>query len=242
MIVECITDTGAMRKSNEDAVEFGIVDENHAWVAVCDGMGGVHGGNIASSVAVKEIKEHIESVFTDKTTAGNIKAMLNNAITKANAAVLKKAESEPEFIGMGTTAVIMVAAGEKLHAIHVGDSRAYLMDGDEMERLTMDHSYVQNLINFGQITEEDAKLHPQRYIITKVIGVREEVAGDYIVADFKSGCKAIACTDGLTNHVDDNKLFDMMQEKTGREMLEELINTANENGGSDNITVALLEK
>ncbi len=241
MIVECITDTGAVRKSNEDAVESGILDDKSAWVAVCDGMGGVHGGGLASSVAIKEIKEHIEKEFVPSMSSGNIKAMMNNAISKANEAVFKKAEGEAEFAGMGTTAVIMVTSNDKLHVLHVGDSRAYLMDGEELERLTMDHSYVQNLINFGQITEEDAKLHPQRNIITKVIGVHEHVAGDYVVADFKEGCKAVACTDGLTNHVDDNTLFDIMLENSGKDMIEKLVAKANENGGSDNITVALLE-
>lgn len=241
MVVECVTDIGAVRKMNQDAFAYGIIDDSHVWAVVCDGMGGANGGNIASAMAVEEIKAHVTSVLQPGISAGNIKAMINNAISKANAAVFDKANETPELVGMGTTAVVVVVAGSKLYIAHVGDSRAYLYSNDELERLTVDHSYVQNLINFGQLTENEAKNHPQRNIITRAIGVHTEIAADYIVADFKPGDKLIACTDGLTNHVEDVQLFEIISEEDGKDLVTALVDEANANGGSDNITVALIE-
>lgn len=241
MRIEGLTDIGSVRKSNQDACDYGVFDETAAWAVVCDGMGGVNGGHIASAVALEEIKRHITSSYKATMSSNNIKEMLINSINKANIAVYKRAEKEPELRGMGTTAVATVVKGEKLFIVHVGDSRAYLLSNEELERLTVDHSYVQNLINFGQLTESEARVHPKRNIITRAIGVHDEIACDYITANFRKGDTLLMCTDGLTNHIDDEGLFKLMSDNEGKELVDLLIKTAKDEGGSDNITVALIE-
>ena len=143
---------------------------------------------------------------------------------------------------MGTTIVLMLAVGKRLHIAHVGDSRAYLKDKDGIRQLTMDHSYVQDLVNFGQITKEEARTHPRRNIITRVLGVHDNVNVDYAVWDFNAGDIAIACTDGLTNYVDEDLLEEYIDryEGNGEALINELIQFAVDNGGSDNITIAVV--
>lgn len=237
MRIDGATDIGSVRKTNQDTCACGTFSENSVWGIVCDGMGGVNGGNIASALAIEAIETYITEEYEDGMGAGNIKAMLNNAVNKANDAVFNKAKNEPDLQGMGTTAVIFVITDRTMHVVHVGDSRAYLKNDDGLERLTMDHSYVQNLINFGQISEEEAKSHPKRNIITKVIGVYEEIQGDYIAVEFDNGDEAIACTDGLTNYFMDEELLELMDKYRGEELIKVLIEQAKERGGSDNITV-----
>lgn len=242
MRVDFATDTGAVRRSNQDACKCGTFSASSAWVVVCDGMGGANGGNVASTIAVERIEELLKSKFSEEMGQNNIKSLVINAVHRANDAVYETAKEKPELQGMGTTAVVMLATSGHLHVAHVGDSRAYLQNSDGLTQLTMDHSYVQDLVNFGQITKEEARTHPRRNIITRVLGVHNAVAVDYSLWDFHPGDVALACTDGLTNYIDDNLLEEYICDHgdQGEVLTNKLIEYAVKSGGSDNITVAVV--
>lgn len=242
MRVDFLTDVGAVRESNQDSCECGLFSPESAWAIVCDGMGGASGGNVASSVALEKMKEFLKKEFNENMNKGNIKALMHNAIREANKAVYAMSLDREDLRGMGTTGVLLIATKGLLHVAHVGDSRAYLKNADGLEQITMDHSYVQDLVNIGQITPEEARVHPQRNIITRVLGVHDDVRCDYAHFDFLKGDTALACSDGLTNYVDDQKLLEFMQkyENDGKALAQNLIRYAVESGGSDNITVAVI--
>ena len=242
MRVDYATDTGPVRSSNQDACRCGLFSERSAWAVVCDGMGGANGGNVASAIAVEQIEAHLTALYAEGMAAGSVKSLLVNAIYRANRAIYQRAKEEPALRGMGTTAVVLLAAEERLHVVHVGDSRAYLKNGNGLTQITMDHSYVQDLVNFGQITKEQARTHPRRNIITRVLGVHDAVSADYSVWDFHAGDWALACTDGLTGYMEDGLLEQYMNEysHSGEALVEKLIQYAVDSGGADNITVAVV--
>lgn len=241
MKIDGQSDIGNVRSSNQDFFDFGWFNDNDCWGIVCDGMGGANGGNIASKIAAENIKEAITSQFKEGYSSGNIKALMHNAITRANEAVYNASCENIELSGMGTTVVLLIVSEGKIHVAHIGDSRAYKKTPSGVEKLTMDHSYVQNLINMGQITEEEAKVHPKRNIITRALGVRDEVAADYECFDFTSGEVVLACTDGLTNYLSDDVLDEYIENYHDEELRQSLINLALEMGGADNITVLTID-
>ncbi len=242
MKVDYGTDVGAVRALNEDACECGMLSENSAWAVVCDGMGGANGGNVASSVAAEKIKDFLTSGFSENMSRGSLKSLMLNAVNRANMAVYDMSLSREDLRGMGTTVVLLVASKGLLHVVHVGDSRAYLKNSEGLIQITMDHSYVQDLVNLGQLTPEQARTHPQRNIITRVLGVREEVQCDYACFDFAPGDMALACSDGLTSYAEDDLVLDYMEKygKNGETLAKQLIQYALESGGADNVTVAVI--
>ena len=166
MRVDFETDVGVVRSSNQDSCDCGLFSPNSAWAIVCDGMGGANGGNVASALAVETIREEVLSGFDENMSKQNLKNLMVNAINRANEKVHETALAQPELHGMGTTVVLLIATKGTLHVAHIGDSRAYLRHNGVLTQITMDHSYVQDLVNFGQITQEEARFHPQRNIIT----------------------------------------------------------------------------
>lgn len=242
MKVDFLTDIGAVRESNQDACECGLFSPSSAWAIVCDGMGGASGGNVASSIALEKIRDFLTREFNENLNRGSIKALLLNAMREANRAVYETAQEREELRGMGTTGVVMLATKGTLHVAHVGDSRAYLLRQDGLEQITMDHSYVQDLVNIGQLTPEEARVHPKRNIITRVLGVRDEVLCDYSAFDFSPGDLALSCSDGLSNYIEHDTLLRFMKEHrgNGKVLSEKLVRCAVERGGSDNITVAVI--
>ena len=242
MRVDFATDTGSVRSSNQDACRCGVFSEKSAWAAVCDGMGGANGGNVASAIAVEQIEAHLTGLYVDGMTSGSVKSLMINSIYRANRAIYQRAKEDPVLQGMGTTAVVLLAAGGKLHVVHVGDSRAYLRNREGLTQITVDHSYVQDLVNFGQITKEEARTHPRRNIITRVLGVHDYVEADYSMWDFEPGDIALACTDGLTGYMEDGLLEEYIDShgRDGRVLTKKLIDFAVDNGGADNITIAVV--
>ncbi len=242
MKVNCRTDVGAVRSSNQDACDCGLFSQSSAWAVVCDGMGGANGGNIASEVALKKMRELLLDRFDEAMSPEKIKDLILDVIKQANSAVYDMAQQHTELWGMGTTGVLLIAANGLLHVAHVGDSRAYLKNKDGLTQITMDHSYVQDLVNLGQITQEEARVHPQRNIITRVLGVYPEVLCDYSSFEFSAGDLALACSDGLSNYVEEPLLSEYIREygAKGDALAGELIRYAIESGGSDNITVAVV--
>lgn len=242
MRVDYATDIGVVRQSNQDFCECGQFSKDSAWAIVCDGMGGANGGNVASSVAVSKMRDIITDGYEENMSRENIKALMLNAAARANDEVYAMAQEKEELRGMGTTVVIMIASKGVLHVVHAGDSRAYLRSKESLTQITMDHSYVQDLVNLGQITREEARIHPQRNIITRVLGVHEVLECDYGAFDFSPGDMAIACSDGLSNYVDEKLLLEYMDKygKDGKNLANQLIQFAVRSGGADNITVAVI--
>ena len=241
MRVDYSTDVGAVRESNQDSCECGLLSKDSAWAVVCDGMGGVNGGNVASDLAVKEIKEFLIAGFEENMSRQNIKSLILNAINRANDAVYAMSLEQEELRGMGTTAVVAVAARGAVHICHVGDSRAYLIREDSIEQLTKDHSLIQQLIDTGTITPEEAKNHPQRNLITRCLGVHSTVESDYSEHPVQPGDIVLLCSDGLTNYLEDGEILEYAKQMDPSALIRQLVATAMERGGGDNVTIAVIE-
>lgn len=233
------TDIGQVRSSNQDMCQSGSFPDGSVWTVVCDGMGGVNGGNVASKLALEAITAVLQNEYTPQ--AEDLRALMTHAVESANRAVLAYAEAEPELAGMGTTAVVAVARNGTLHVVHAGDSRCYLKTALGIKQVTTDHSYVQQLVESGTITEDEARVHPQRNLITRVVGVREEIECDYGSYSFEPGDLALSCSDGLSNYLERDTLLFFISNFQGEQLVDELIGYANEKGGSDNITAAVIE-
>ena len=234
------SDIGLVRKSNQDNFAFGQLPGGGAWLVVCDGMGGVNGGSVASKLAVERISWQLKSTYWRTVSAAGIKNILITAIYNANRSVYQKGQQTPALHGMGTTVVAAVLRDGTAYVAHAGDSRAYLLSGPKLTRVTTDHSIVQELVNHGDISEEEAKTHPQKNIITRVLGVEPAVEIDYQEFAVLEGDTLLLCTDGLTNYVEEQDIL-----KQSAQPLElccdTLIELAKQNGGGDNITITAVQ-
>ncbi|MDR2646511.1 MAG: Stp1/IreP family PP2C-type Ser/Thr phosphatase [Oscillospiraceae bacterium] len=239
MRVAAKTDVGQVRLMNEDSYSVGELPSGVVWAIVCDGMGGASGGDIASQTAVKMISETISTAFRQQMGGRTIKNMLFSAIQAANARIFDLAAANEALQGMGTTVVAAVITPEAAYIAHVGDSRAYLSTGGQLIQLTKDHSVVQAMVDNGQITEDEAKIHPHKNLITRAVGVGGEVDIDFCEETLRKDDVLLLCTDGLTNMVE---LADIQRQLLcgGALCTDDLIAMANQNGGQDNITVVTI--
>ena len=232
------TDIGPYRESNQDAFLAGTFETGDTWAVVCDGMGGVSGGQIASKICVEKTSEAIKRGYRNNMTVKTAQNLLNSAICAANSAVFDEAQKDRELSGMGTTVVaVLVIKGVAVIA-HVGDSRAYLLD-DGISCVTKDHSLVQLMIDTGKITEDEAKKHPDRNIITRAVGILSFVDVEFDIVDVDDDKSLLLCTDGLNGCVEDGDIFEVIKEY-GDSSAEKLVEKAIASGGRDNITVVLL--
>ena len=177
------TDIGLQRESNQDSYAAGELPGAVAWAVVCDGMGGAAGGNFASSTAVKVISERITSSYRDGMSASSIRNMLTSAIAAANISVYDMSKADPELTGMGTTVVVAIVVDNNVFIAHAGDSRAYILSDGSLNQLTKDHSIVQEMIDNGTLTPDEAKIDPRKNIITRALGVDYELRIDFDIAD-----------------------------------------------------------
>lgn len=236
------SDIGLVRSKNEDACDCGVIDNNIAWVIVCDGMGGANGGSTASNTAVHQISEQILSSFHTNGTDNSVKNLITSALFNANVTVFEMAMKNEDLKGMGTTAVVAVISDGIAHIAHAGDSRAYLINTTNgIQQLTTDHSMVQELVKNGDITEQEAKVHPHKNIITRALGVHSVLEPDYCEYPFEKGDILLVCTDGLTNYVDAEQIYQFSRECSPDCLAEKLVSYAKDGGGGDNITVAIVE-
>ncbi len=228
-----ITDTGLLRKENQDKIYLPDDDNDLKFFIVADGMGGVKGGEIASSIAIDTVKNYIsENINNIELTHEEILKLINDSIKVANSAIYDRAVKEPKYTGMGTTIVVAVLYKNRIYIGHVGDSRIYRIRKNIIRQLTNDHSYVQALYREGTITKQEAENHPQKNILIKVVGCEEEVEPDIISKGFLQDDILLMCTDGLTNMVQIEDIFNIVTEKRNnlKDACEKLINMANENG------------
>lgn len=223
------TDRGKVRELNEDT--FGYHDN---LFVVADGMGGHQAGEVASAIAVETILK--------ADLAGDIKTALQKTLETANQAILKEAAEKNELNGMGTTVAVLYLESERAYVTHIGDSRVYYLSGNDLKQLTCDHSLVFELVKSGEITVEEAKIHPQRNILTRALGSNETLETEIIEIPVTPGDKFLLCSDGLTNSISEALIKELMSREEDLEsIVDHMISTANELGGSDNITVILVE-
>lgn len=232
------TDVGCVRKLNEDAFFIDpLLQKNGAGFCVlADGMGGHNAGEIASRTAVEAISDCLNKHFTgDKK---EIPAVINTAVADANKMIYDMAVSNSNQQGMGTTAVITCIEENEAYIANIGDSRAYAVRGDEIVQITADHSVVAMMVANGTISKEEARVHPQKNIITRALGTDAEVEADIFEYDFQHGDILIMCSDGLSGMIDDDCIYDICKRETSaKEMVNSMILRAKENGGADNVTV-----
>jgi protein phosphatase len=231
------TDVGRVRQFNEDCYSVGELPNGVIWAVICDGMGGVSGGNVASQTAVKLIADTISASYQEQMGSRSIKHLLVSAVDNANTRIYDHSLSNEALQGMGTTVVAVLASSSALYIAHAGDSRAYRYSGDRLMQLTKDHSVVQAMVDNGQITADEAKNHPRKNLITRAVGVGDTIDVDYCEEEFSPGDVLLICTDGLTNAVELEVIEQTIRQAGFYACAEELVALANRNGGPDNVTV-----
>lgn len=234
------SDVGKARDINEDFYYASNSQDYLKLYILADGMGGYNGGEIASKLATISVKGYIESNFNKiEHTKEAIIELIKNAIEYANMVVYEKAKENEELSNMGTTIEVLVIYNNKLFIGHIGDSRIYRIRKNIIRKLTVDHSYVQELVNDGTITKEEAKNHPKKNMLMKALGCTPYVEPDLTIKGFLKDDIVIMCSDGLTNMLNEEQIYNtVLQDINNTSNI--LINKANKFGGYDNITVIVI--
>ena len=227
------TDIGRLRERNEDAY---LIRE--PLFAVADGMGGHRGGDVASALALEVIHGGNDSGPDEMAERF---ASLVEEIKQANRRVLERGESDAQLRGMGTTLTAVLAESERAHVAHVGDSRAYLFRDGTLQQLTEDHTLVQRMVREGRLRPEEAESHPQRSIVTRALGVDDDLEVDQLSLDLHPGDRLLLCTDGLTTMLSKDQIQEILKSEVDpQQASDRLVEAANQAGGGDNITVIVL--
>jgi protein phosphatase len=225
------SDVGHVREGNEDSAYAGS-----RLLAVADGMGGHAAGEVASRVTIAALAR-----LDEDAPGGDLLSALHDAVDEANATIRAMVAAEPDLAGMGTTLTALLASGQRLGLVHIGDSRAYLLRDGTLTQITHDHTYVQDLIDAGEITPEEATHHPRRSLILKALDGREEAAVDLRVREAKAGDRYLLCSDGLSGVVSDDTIREQLLRETPDDVAQALIDLALRAGGPDNITVVVAD-
>ncbi|MBR4346327.1 MAG: Stp1/IreP family PP2C-type Ser/Thr phosphatase [Oscillospiraceae bacterium] len=233
------TDIGNARSENQDSFAS-LVLEDALFATVCDGMGGSNAGSEASRRTADLIADKVQKTYSTQYDANHIRNMLIAAVQTANAVVYDLGLSVPEWEGMGTTCVAAFVRGNTAHVVNVGDSRLYLVS-HEITQVTKDHSMVMRMYENGDITRDQIKNHPKRNVITRAVGVAEDVDPDYFEVEMPEGSALLLCSDGLYNYCDEGVMFYTVKHTDPELVPEKLVKTALENNGSDNITAMLIK-
>ena len=237
-----LTDPGNLREQNQDSYAIVSFSRDRALMIVCDGMGGAKSGNVASKLAV--------DVFTDEVRRGQKAGMtteraaeiLRGALELANNAVYEQAQLSDDFTGMGTTLVAALVLHDTAVIINVGDSRAYQFSADGVHLLTTDHSMVEFMVKRGELTQEQAKNHPGKNVITRAVGTEPAVEGDVYIQKLRRDDCLLLCSDGLSNEMADQEmLFEVAHGVRRSDCCRRLLNIAKNRGAPDNVTVVLAQ-
>ena len=240
-----LTDVGQVRTVDEDSIlaadlSFGVNSESSKFLllAVADGMGGHAKGDEASKIALNAIARAVITYLLNNTPFTKI---LEKGIQNANQDILDYTAENPEASGMGTTSVCAVVKDNQIHLANVGDSRAYRVSDDEICRVTKDHSYVQALIDEGDITEEQAREHPRKNEITRAVGIMPSIEVDTMKLTLDSDESLLLCCDGVIAHLSDDDIHKIIRDSPDPQTAcQEIVDMANERGGSDNISLIIL--
>lgn len=250
------SDIGKKRSSNQDRVIQSVISETMAWATVCDGMGGLNGGDIASETATESIKEFFGNYLKDSLDSEKIREVMYEAAHFANDKVYDLSKRDPKLGKMGTTIVMCVVKNNTAHIIYAGDSRAYLISDNAISQISIDHSVVQKMIDSGEITPDEARIHPQKNMITRALGIEPSIALDYKEVNISEDDVIMLCTDGLTNHLNSLEIYDIFKKAREQQSHEEnfveknyiesipekLISESNKRGGKDNITISVISR
>jgi PPM family protein phosphatase len=235
LVFAAATDVGRMRKNNEDSYLSA-----KPVAAVADGMGGHSAGEVASAIAIEELAALGERGPWENETAATDD--LKQAILRANRRIREMAASDRKLNGMGTTLVALLQDGDMVHVANVGDSRGYLLRQGELSQVTVDHSLVQELVDDGRLSPEDAERHPQRSVITRALGIDPEVEFDLFTYKLQVGDRLLLCSDGLSDVVEPTQIRNvLLRVRSPQKAARQLITVANEQGGPDNITVIVVD-
>lgn len=229
------TDVGRRRSANEDS--FALAPQLGLYL-VADGMGGHTAGQLASRLATRGCVAALRELAGSR---ASLTEKLRACVEAANREIYETAQAKPELTGMGTTLVALLAGAGRIALAHVGDSRAYLIRAGGIRRLTDDHSLVAELVRRQEISEESARGHPHRHVLTRALGVRRNVEPDLAELTPALGDAVVLCSDGLTTHVDDAEIAAVAaKERDVEAVCARLVDLANARGGEDNVTVALV--
>lgn len=234
------TDRGLCREINQDSFSFCQISDTLCYAVLCDGMGGENGGNVASELTVRDIGRELSAALGSDAEQKDLRTIMEQAISHANLVVNRAARDTEALRGMGTTVVLAVAEGSTVTIAHAGDSRAYLIHGEELSQLTHDHTVVQMLMERGEITEEEALSHPQRHYITRAVGVDCEIRVEFSQVELGEGDAVLLCSDGLYNYADPTDFPRLVREALESGDASGFIDAANAGGGGDNITAVIL--
>ena len=234
------TDIGKAREINQDYYYISQEMDDPKIYILADGMGGYKGGEIASKLATESAAKYIKSNFGNiLKEKEEILKLIKNAVEYANMIVYEKSKEEKDLEGMGTTFEVCLIYNNKAYIGHVGDSRIYRIRKEVIRKLTKDHSYVQQLVEDKKITREEAKTHPKKNMLTRALGCTPYVEPDLRARNFEKGDIFIICSDGLTNMVEEEKIYRIIKQNINN-AAENLIKEANAAGGYDNITVIII--
>jgi len=233
-----ISDVGKKRTMNQDYIftSESPVGNLPNLFALADGMGGYNGGEYASKRTVE-----IVTAFIEKSKSTTPRKLFTEAIKEANSDIRTEASENPEYDRMGTTLVLASVVGDCLQVANVGDSRLYVI-GDDIKQVTVDHSYVEEMIKMGSLDRESARTHPQKNIITRAVGADDDIDADFFTVRLHKGDMVLMCSDGLTNMLEDSEILMILKkERDIASKAEALVQAANDLGGKDNISVILIE-
>lgn len=233
-----MSNKGMVRPNNEDSI---YSSANRDLFIVADGMGGHKGGEIASKAAVNKIKYYIKNKINScPKTKDGISDLINSAYNYACRAIYNLSQTDDLLYGMGTTAVTALIVGDTVYIGHVGDSRAYIIN-NRIKQITKDHSLVQELLDSGSITLDEANNHPNKNIITRALGTGPNVVIDIYSLKIKMGDCILLCSDGLTNMCSDEEILNIVKNKSPNIAAKKLVNEANVRGGFDNVSVIIIK-
>ena len=229
------TDTGIRRTNNEDSY---YIDPEWRFCLVADGMGGHAGGQEASRLASEKIRAYLEEHWEADI---DCHSLLEEAFYHANQCIVEEQSIHHEREGMGTTAVVLLFRQEDVWYGHVGDSRFYILRDNQLKQVTQDHTWIARAVKVGDVSPQQAKSHPWRHVLFQCLGRKELPQVEIDTVDLQTGDRLLLCSDGLTEEVSDSDIKQLLQSDASNEQIAaELVETAKQNGGSDNITVIVI--
>lgn len=235
-----LTDVGTVRHQNQDTYSILQLDKQSSLLVVCDGMGGELSGDVASSMALVAFQNAVSTAWRRINAKTDFREILFSALQQANDAVFRQSYSGEQYEGMGTTLVAALVVGNKVWIVNVGDSRAYHIQKNDCTCVTVDHSYVQMMVERGMITQGEAQNHPKRNLITRAVGTSPTVHGDLFELELSKGDFLLLCSDGLTNVLNVQEIiYEVLHGGENDTCCNRLLEVAKSHGAPDNLTVVL---
>lgn len=234
-----VTHRGMVRKQNQDSFATQVLENGSVLALVCDGMGGALAGNVASAMAVELFMQR----FAEQEDETNQELRMRNAATLANEQVFQRSTHDPECLGMGTTMVAVLMDDKEATILNEGDSRAYHINANGIKQVTRDHSLVEDLVARGELTREEARVHPRKNLITRALGAEPVLLADCFHQEMESGDYLLLCSDGLSNLLNEQELlFEVIHGGDNADCCQRLVDIALERGAPDNVTVVLIRR